>query len=59
MATPRHHLWLGNLVSNPNETVEAIASREGKTERSIRKLPVDGQTPNRNTTPRCPRCVHY
>ena len=30
------HRWLGNLVSNPNETVEAIASREGKTERSIR-----------------------
>ena len=30
------HRWLGNLLSNPNETVEAIASREGKTERSIR-----------------------
>ena len=30
------HRWLDNLVSNPNETVEAIASREGKTERSIR-----------------------
>jgi Sulphur oxidation protein SoxZ len=26
--------WLDNLISNPNETVEAIASREGKTERS-------------------------
>ena len=30
------HRWLDNLISNPNETVEAIASREGKTERSIR-----------------------
>ena len=30
------HRWLDNLLSNPNETVEAIASREGKTERSIR-----------------------
>jgi len=25
------HRWLDNLISNPNETVEAIASREGKT----------------------------
>ena len=30
------HRWLDNLISNPNELVEAIASREGKTERSIR-----------------------
>ena len=30
------HRWLDNLISDPNETVEAIASREGKTERSIR-----------------------
>ena len=30
------HRWLDKLLSDPNETVEAIASREGKTERSIR-----------------------
>ena len=30
------HRWLDQLLSDPNETIEAIASKEGKTERSIR-----------------------
>ena len=35
-AIRKAHRLLDNLLSNPNETIEAIASREGKTERSIR-----------------------
>jgi site-specific DNA recombinase len=30
------HLWLDELVSDPRQTIEAIASREQKSERSIR-----------------------
>ena len=30
------HRWLDKLLANPDETIEAIAAREGKTERSIR-----------------------
>jgi site-specific DNA recombinase len=30
------HLWLYELVSNPTQTIEAIAAREHKSERSIR-----------------------
>ena len=30
------HHWLDELLSDPLETVESLASREGKTERSIR-----------------------
>ena len=30
------HRWLDRLLSDPSETIEAIASEEGKTERSIR-----------------------
>jgi len=35
-AISQAHRWLDKLLSDPNETVEAIASRVGKTERSIR-----------------------
>jgi len=30
------HRWLGELLSDPCLTLESLASREGKTERSIR-----------------------
>ena len=30
------HRWLDELLSNPRQTLETLASREGKTERSIR-----------------------
>ncbi|HZZ24987.1 MAG TPA: recombinase family protein [Roseiarcus sp.] len=30
------HRWLDKLLCDPRETIEAIASREGKTERSVR-----------------------
>jgi len=30
------HRWLGELLSDPHQTLESLASREGKTERSIR-----------------------
>ena len=30
------HRWLDELLSDPRQTLESIASREGKTERSIR-----------------------
>ena len=30
------HRWLGELLSDPGQTLESLASREGKTERSIR-----------------------
>jgi DNA invertase Pin-like site-specific DNA recombinase len=35
-ALRRAHRWLGELMSDPRQSVEAIAAREGKTERSIR-----------------------
>ncbi len=35
-AISQAHRWLDKLLADPNETVEAIASRVGKTERSIR-----------------------
>ena len=30
------HRWLDELLSDPRQTLETLASREGKTERSIR-----------------------
>ena len=30
------HRWLGELLSNPDMTLEALALREGKTDRSVR-----------------------
>jgi site-specific DNA recombinase len=30
------HRWLDELLSDPRQTLESLASREGKTERSIR-----------------------
>jgi hypothetical protein len=30
------HRWLDDLVMDPNQTIELIAAREGKSERSIR-----------------------
>jgi site-specific DNA recombinase len=30
------HRWLGELLSDPCQTLESLASREGKTERPIR-----------------------
>ena len=30
------HRWLDELMTNSNQTAEALAAREGKTERSIR-----------------------
>ena len=30
------HRWLDELLSDPRQTVETLASREGKTDRSIR-----------------------
>ena len=35
-ALRKAHRWLDELLAEPRQTVEAIASREGKTERSIR-----------------------
>jgi site-specific DNA recombinase len=33
------HRWLDELRSDPRQTLESLASREGKTERSIRMTP--------------------
>jgi hypothetical protein len=35
-ALHRAHRWLDELMTDPLQSVEAIAAREGKTERSIR-----------------------
>ena len=35
-AVRKAHRWLDKLLSDPSETIEAIALREGKTDRSIR-----------------------
>jgi site-specific DNA recombinase len=32
------HRWLDELLADPRQTIEALASREGKTERSIRMI---------------------
>jgi hypothetical protein len=32
------HRWLDELLSNPHHTLETLALREGKTERSIRMI---------------------
>jgi len=32
------HRWLDELLSDPRQTIEALASREGKTERSTRMI---------------------
>jgi site-specific DNA recombinase len=37
-ALRRAHRWLGELLAAPQQTIEAIAAREGKTERSIRMM---------------------
>jgi hypothetical protein len=35
-ALRKAHRWLDNLLSDPRETIETIAVRESKTERSVR-----------------------
>jgi DNA invertase Pin-like site-specific DNA recombinase len=37
-ALRKAHRWLDELLADPRQTVEAIASREGKSERSIRMM---------------------
>jgi site-specific DNA recombinase len=31
------HRWLGELTTGPNQTIQSLAAREGKTERWIRR----------------------
>jgi site-specific DNA recombinase len=35
-ALRKAHRWLDELMTNPNQTIELLAAREGKSERSIR-----------------------